>query len=88
MEDVQTQLDISLTLRAYNDLNNFEIVEFDSSTSNKCIIYFSSHGLYYPNTEEEVHKQIFAKNRYEWKKISALALKKPFFLGTLRSNGI
>lgn len=86
MEEVQTQLDISLTLRAYNDLNNFEIVEFDSSTSNKCIIYFSSHGLYYPNTEAEVHKKIFVKNWYEWKKNICPGIKKAIFLRDVKKQ--
>ena len=86
MKEVKTQLDIALTLRAYDDLNNFEIVEFDSSTSNKCIIYFSSHGLYYPNTEEEVHKQIFAKNRYEWRKNICPGIKKAIFLRDVKKQ--
>lgn len=31
-----------------------------------CIVYFSSHNIYYPNTEEEFQKQILDKNRFEW----------------------
>jgi hypothetical protein len=86
MEEVKTRLDISLTLRAYNDLNNFEIVEFDSSTSNKCIIYFSSHCLHYPNTEEEVHKQILVKDWYEWRKNICPGIKKAIFLRDVKKQ--
>lgn len=53
-------------------LDNYEIV-YDNrclKTDNKkiCAIYFSSSGIYYPNTENELKKCILEKNYYEWKK--------------------
>ena len=35
--------------------------------SNTCYIFFSSNGLYYPETAEVFQKEIVEKDRYEWK---------------------
>ena len=45
---------------------NYECI--DTGVSSKlCYIFFSSNGLYYPDTEEVFRQQILEKNRYEWK---------------------
>ena len=31
-----------------------------------CVVYFSSHNIYYPNTEEVFRKKIIEKDAYEW----------------------
>ena len=36
------------------------------SQSNLCAIYFSSNGIYFPNTENTFNEIIVKKNRYEW----------------------
>ncbi len=35
----------------------------------QALIFFSSHALYYPNTEKAFRESIVTKNRYEWSKI-------------------
>lgn len=51
----------------YN-LDNYMINKDDSSNRGVCVIYCSSSGLYYPNTEEEfIEAFIKTKDKYEWK---------------------
>lgn len=53
---------------AYTGQNYKEIV---LNKSNKvCIIFFSSNGLYYPNTMHEFERSIIREDRYEWENIS------------------
>lgn len=52
-------------LRAYHK-KNYQCIDTDVE-SDICYIFFSSNGLYYPNTREVFEEQIFQKDRYEWK---------------------
>lgn len=45
---------------------NYECVD-TGIDSTWCYIFFSSNGLYYPDTKEIFEEQIVKKNRYEWK---------------------
>ncbi len=49
-------------------MENYECVD-TGGAGNRCYIFFSSNGLYFPNTQEEFEEKIFRKNRYEWKYI-------------------
>ena len=40
------------------------LIEYDNN--NKCAIYFSSHGVYFPETKENFKRTILNKNYYEW----------------------
>lgn len=51
---------------AYEQCDNYECIE-TGANSEWCYIFFSSNGLYYPNTKEIFEEQILKKNRYEWK---------------------
>lgn len=53
--------------KAYN-LDNIEIFDDPTVTEGLCAVFFSSAGLYYPNTENELEKSVLKANRYEWKK--------------------
>lgn len=48
---------------------NYEII-VKNSNLNKCFVFFSGNGLYFPNTNQEFNKKIIIENRYEWKKLS------------------
>lgn len=51
---------------AVYEKDNYEI--YDTGVdSDICYIFFSSHGLYYPNTRETFENVVIHKNRYEWK---------------------
>lgn len=53
-------------IRGEYEKKNYECID-TGVKSNRCYIFFSSNGLYYPNTEEIFEEQIIKKNRYEWK---------------------
>lgn len=47
--------------------DNFVIVDYDGNDAKPyCVIYFSSNGLYYPNTEESFVNFV-QSDRYEWR---------------------
>lgn len=49
-------------------LDNYIIKERKQNQYKSCVIYCSSSGLYYPNTEEEFVKAFIEQNdKYEWK---------------------
>lgn len=62
-----TQFDIPEVLEYYNVGSNIQVMEGDNN-SEKCYIFFSSHGIYYPNTLETFRQRIIFEDRYEWKK--------------------
>lgn len=48
--------------------------------SNICAIYFSSSGIYFPNTLEEFHKAFFEEDRYEWYETRLACASKHIFV--------
>ena len=52
-------------LKAYAG-DNYQCID-TGVKSDICYIFFSSNGLYFPNTREVFEEQIFLKDRYEWK---------------------
>ena len=50
--------------KAYSGNNYREI--FLNPSSDICIVFFSSNGLYYPNTIAEFEKTVMQEDRYEW----------------------
>ncbi len=53
-----------LVAKAYEE-DNYIIRRYEND-SNTVAVYFSSNGIYYPNTEEQFRKRIFEENRYDW----------------------
>jgi hypothetical protein len=63
------QADSEIVKKTYEELDNYEIIYKDNKENNgQVVIYFSSNGLYYPNTEKEFENKIIKQDRYEWKK--------------------
>lgn len=65
--------------RAYS-LDNIEIFDDPTVTKGLCAIFFSSAGLYYPNTENELEKSVLIANRYEWKKVRLPFVKRYIYI--------
>lgn len=59
---------LPIVMEQYEELN-YEIHMTDSKTKN-CLICFSGHGLYFPNTLETFENRIIDNNRFEWKKVN------------------
>ena len=64
---MKTQFDIPEMCTAYREQLNYKIIN-QNQDNQLCIIYFSSNGLYYPNTSEVFQKTILTDNRFEWEK--------------------
>jgi hypothetical protein len=50
-------------------IGNLKILNLHNK-SNKCLLFCSGNGLYFPNTIEEYVKKIRIENRYEWENIA------------------
>ncbi len=58
--------------------DNYIINEYDND-SNLVAIYFSSNGIYYPNTEEAFREKIIDGNRFEWLHYKIEKVRKEMF---------
>ena len=57
-----------------------------ASDKSWCILYFSSHDIYYPNTTKAFHDQLVKKNRYEWYGTRILKGQKHIFLRDIKKQ--
>lgn len=53
----------------YSTKENYE-TQKSYGDPNRIIIFFTGHGLYYPNTYEQFNEAVVINNKYEWKKIA------------------
>jgi hypothetical protein len=67
---MKTQFDIPALSTVYSGSKNYKIVAGNNNAPNRCFIFFSSNGIYFPNTEAEFHRSIILGDRYEWEKLS------------------
>jgi len=82
---IETQYGINEISTIYNERDNYEVKEFDID-SNLCAIYFSGHGVYYPNTSEAFHEIITIKDRYEWKSNILKSARKVIFIRDIKKQ--
>lgn len=60
------QTDSEIVNKVYQEQDNY-LIEFDDKGDiGWCAIYFCSHDIYYPNSEEIFRKRIVEKNFFEW----------------------
>jgi len=64
---MKTQFDLT-NIEAYRDLDNYKVIDNDEVSNNNCLVCFSSNGLYFPNTDENL-QQVIDSDKYEWQKI-------------------
>ncbi len=83
--EIETQYGIDEISTIYNARDNYEVKEFDIE-SNLCAIYFSGHGVYYPNTPEAFHEIITIKDRYEWKSNILKSARKVIFIRDIKKQ--
>jgi hypothetical protein len=86
---VQTQLDLPEVKRAYDELNNY-FVKLQPRRFRRgrprCIVYFSSNGIFYPNSSDEVLNTIFRDDRYEWRRNIPRSADKAIFLRDVKKQ--
>lgn len=63
----------------YNDSLNYKIIK-TNCCNKKAYIYFSSNGIYFPNTKENFIQNIIVKDRYEWENNIAQDVEKHIFV--------
>lgn len=56
------------------ETDNYKVIECNPKIR-RCFIFFSSNGLYYPNTKEEFERFV-VKDKYEWQRIASLSCVK------------
>jgi len=61
-----TQFDLPQVQHAYANLDNFRCVPGRPDSPDRCFVFFSGNGLYFPNTKEEFERRILREDRYEW----------------------
>jgi hypothetical protein len=79
MKKINSPFDIPEMMNVYTNHRNYEIIDFNNE-DDRCIIYFSSNGLYYPNNPETFHHEIIENNRFEWKRNIPQFVKRVIFL--------
>lgn len=72
----QFQLD---NLETYRELDNYKVVDNSLASNNECIVCFSSNGLYYPNTNDNL-KATIESDKYEWQKIINTGYKRIIYI--------
>jgi len=55
-----------LVRKIWTERQNYEVC-INNNDDRRCFIFFSSHGVYCPNTEEDFYNTIVVKDRYEWR---------------------
>ena len=82
------QIDSLDVIQAFKS-DNYSI-EYDNeitqNQNNFCVIYFSSHGIYYPNNLESFNYSIIERDKYEWKRNKFPKVKKHIFLRDLHKQ--
>lgn len=76
---INTQFDIPEMMDVYANHRNYEIIDFNND-DDRCFIFFSGNGLYYPNDPETFHRKIIENNRFEWKRNIPQFANKVIFL--------
>ena len=69
MNTIQTkvfQTDHDLVLKSFQESENYLIQYNEKGIKGKCVIYFSSNNIYFPNEPEVFEKEIVKKNKFEW----------------------
>lgn len=59
--------------------DNYKIIENPDSCENSCVLFFSSHNIWFPNTEEAFRYSFVENDYYEWLKFSKVNAKKVIY---------
>lgn len=65
MDDLRLWDTTNPLVREVYNTDNYEVIDYGNS--NMCYIFFSSNGLFFPDTIKEFEEKVIKKNRYEWK---------------------
>lgn len=82
------QTDSEIVKSAYSLQANYLIEHSNTtgSTEKYCILYFSSHDIYYPNNENSFKTQILEKNKFEWYNTRIIKGEKHIFIRDIKKQ--
>lgn len=69
----------------YENNDNF-LIEESSDCLDTCVVYFSSHGIYYPDNEITFNDRIINKNYFEWYKTRHIYANKHIFVRDVKKQ--
>lgn len=78
------QTDSELVNKYRRERANY-VIEIDDNSLNDdlCVIYFSSHDIYYPNTPDNFNINIVQKDKFEWRRNTPISAYKQIFVRDL-----
>jgi hypothetical protein len=82
----KSSLDIPELSQVWSTHDNYEVILNHQTGSNKAVIYFSSHGLYYPNESSTFKEKIIINNRFEWRKNIWLSARKVILIRDIKKQ--
>ncbi|MCR5715378.1 MAG: hypothetical protein K6G23_00845 [Lachnospiraceae bacterium] len=82
MADLDIRDENNVLIKTEYAKDNYLIREYDND-SPYAIVYFASHGLYFPNTEECFRERIITQNRYEWMRYRRANVRKEIYVRDL-----
>lgn len=80
------QSDSDIVNTCYASDQNFIIEHSQVVGENRCVIYFSSNDLYYPNNEIAFQEQLINKNKFEWFKTRITNASKHIFIRDIKKQ--
>ncbi|MEN9306941.1 MAG: hypothetical protein RL173_873 [Fibrobacterota bacterium] len=79
------QIDSDVIKTEYNN-NNYLIELDEAQPDGYCAIYFSSHDIYFPNTEEAFRQRVIKKNFFEWYRTRFPGVRKHIYLRDIKKQ--
>lgn len=76
----------SMIEEVYQDEKANYLIEDSKENSKLCVIYFSGHGLFFPETTENFRRVIVDENRFEWYKHRFDGTSKSIFVRDICKN--
>lgn len=84
---MDTHLDLPAVVEAYERLENYLVEDFpEHADLGTCAIYFSSNGLFFPNTEEVARRVIWKEDRFEWTQLAPRHVSRRIFVRDVRKQ--
>lgn len=68
MDDLRLWDSSNLLVEEIYCTDNYEVIDYNNGKL--CYIFFSSNGLFFPNTISQFQKTVIGSNRYEWKRMA------------------
>lgn len=59
--------------------NNYRVINNENCNNNRCVLYFSSNDIWFPNTEQAFRYSLIEHDYYEWIKFGCINAQKAMF---------